>query len=406
MSLNFGYEQAVASPLTLLRNADVLAPERVGVRDLLVGGGKILAIGASLPALPAALCEVVDLGGARTIPGLIDAHVHLTGGGGESGPSSRVPPVALAALARAGITTAIGVLGTDGTTRDVASLVAATLGLREEGLSAWCWTGSYEVPPITLTGRVRSDIVFVDPVLGVGEVAISDHRSSQPTFDELVRLAADCHVAGLMSGKAGVLHLHVGDGARGLELVRRALDTTELPARVFYPTHVNRKTRLFEEALDLARRGCTVDVTAFPVQDGEDAYSAADGVERYLASDAPRHLLTVSSDGGGCLPTFDADGRLVAMDVGRPSSIAETLEILLKRGHALADVLPVFTRNVAHLLRLTKKGTLEVGADADVVVLDDAHRIREVMACGRFLVRGGETVRVGTFERAPAKANS
>ena len=137
----------------------------------------------------------------------------MTGGGGESGPASRVPRVALSALTRAGITSCVGVLGTDGTTRNVASLVAATLALRAEGLSAWCWTGSYEVPPITLTGSVRSDIVFVDPILGVGEVAISDHRSSQPTFDELVRLAADCHVAGMMSGKAGVLHLHLGDGA-------------------------------------------------------------------------------------------------------------------------------------------------------------------------------------------------
>src|SRR4029077_9089015 len=119
------------------------------------------------------------------------------------------------------------------TTRSVAGLVAAALAIREEGLSAWCWTGSYEVPPITLTGSVRSDIVFVDPILGVGEVAISDHRSSQPTLDELVRLAADCHVAGLMSGKAGVLHLHLGDGPRGLDLVRAVLDATELPARIF-----------------------------------------------------------------------------------------------------------------------------------------------------------------------------
>jgi beta-aspartyl-dipeptidase (metallo-type) len=395
----------VTSALTLFRDADVYAPEHLGRRDVLTGGGAVLAIAAKLPELALPGCEVVELGGARLVPGLLDAHVHLTGGGGESGPSSRVPPVQLGALARAGITTAIGVLGTDGTTRSVASLVAATLGLREEGLSAFCWTGSYEVPPITLTGTVRGDLAFVDPILGVGEVAISDHRSSQPTFDELVRLAADCHVGGLMSGKAGLLHLHVGDGPRGLELVRRALDTTELPARVFYPTHVNRKTRLFDEALDLARRGCTVDVTAFPVDDGEDAYSAADAIARYLASDAPRHLVTVSSDGGGCLPTFDGDGRLIAMDVGKPSAIAETLQILLSRGHALADVLPVFTRNVAHVLRLATKGKVEVGADADLVVLDDAHRIREVMACGRFVVRGGASVVLGTFERAPSKAN-
>jgi beta-aspartyl-dipeptidase (metallo-type) len=387
-------------PLTLLRNADVFGPEPRGRCDLLIGNGSILAIEPALPHIDETLCEVIEVGGARLIPGLIDAHVHLTGGGGESGLSSRVPEVKLSELTRGGVTTCIGVLGTDGTTRSVAALVASTLGLREQGLSAWCWTGSYQVPPITLTGSVRSDVVFVDPIVGAGEVAISDHRSSQPTFDELARLAADCHVAGLMSGKAGVLHLHLGDGPRGLELVRRIIETTELPARVFYPTHVNRKKRLWAEAMELARLGSTIDVTAFPVEDGEDALSAADAIAEYLRGDAPPERLTCSSDGGGCLPTYDAQGRVTAMDTGSPSAVSETLALLLSRGHALADVLPVFTRNVASVLRLENKGRISVGSDADLVVLDDSHRIRDVMARGRFVVRAGEPVALGPFERS------
>ena len=391
----------MTTTLTLLRNAEIYDPAPRGRHDVLVGGGVILAIERALPVPSGSLgaaCEVVELGGARLIPGLIDAHVHVTGGGGESGPASRVPPVAFSALTRGGVTSCVGVLGTDGTTRNVASLVAATLALRSQGLSAWCWTGSYEVPPITLTGSVRSDIVFVDAILGVGEVAISDHRSSQPTYEEIIRLAADCHVAGLMSGKAGVLHLHLGDGARGLELVRRALDDTELPARVFYPTHVNRNPRLFEEALAITSRGVTVDVTAFPVADGEDAYSAADAIVKYLSAGAPRARLTCSSDGGGCIPTYDAQGCLLAMDVGRPGALADTLQILLARGQALETILPIFTSNVASLLRLPRKGQIAVGADADLLSLDDAHRIRDVMARGRFLVRAGEPV-AGLFTR-------
>jgi len=243
--------------LLVLRNAEVFAPEKLGRMDLLVAAGEILAIEGTSSnawaALDPALVETVDLAGARVCPGFVDAHVHLTGGGGESGPSSRVPRVLFSELTRAGVTTCVGVLGTDGTTRSVESLVSAVQGLRAEGLDAYAWTGSYEIPVVTLTGSVRRDMVYVDSVVGVGEVALSDHRSSQPTFDELARLAADCHVGGLMSGKAGVLHLHLGDGPRGLALVRRILDETELPARVFYPTHVNRKTRLFDEALDLAR---------------------------------------------------------------------------------------------------------------------------------------------------------
>lgn len=383
----------------LLRDAEVYAPLRLGRRDLLVGGGAILAIEERLDDVAVPGCAIVDLGGARLVPGFVDAHVHLTGGGGESGPASRVPRVTLSELSTAGVTTAIGVLGTDGTTRTMASLVAAALGLRAEGLTAHCWTGGYATPPVTLTGSVRSDVVFVDPILGVGELAISDHRSSQPTFDELVRVAADCHVAGMMSGKAGVLHLHLGDGPRGLSLVRRAIEETELPPSTFYPTHVNRKKRLFEEALGLAKDGVPVDVTAFPVEDGEDALSAPDAVAAYLASGAPRQLLTCSSDGGGCLPTFDAAGRVAAMDVGRPSAVSEALRALLARGHALEDVLPAFTSNVAGVLRLPSKGRIAVGADADLVVLDERGGPRDVMARGRFLVRGGAPVVEGTFER-------
>ena len=384
--------------LTLLRDAEIYDPGKRGRHDVLLGGGEILAIERKIADLPLAACTVVDLAGARLVPGLIDSHVHLTGGGGESGPASRVPPVAFSALTLAGITSVVGLLGTDGTTRTIASLVATALGLREQGLSAWCWTGSYEVPPITLTGSVRSDIVFVDPILGVGEVAISDHRSSQPTFDELARLAADCHVAGMMSGKAGVLHLHLGDGPRGLELVRRALDDTELPPRVFHPTHVNRKKSLFEEALGLAGRGVTIDVTAFPVEDGEDAFSAPDAIVKYLESGAPRDRLTCSSDGGGCLPSYDADRRIVSMDVGQPAAISGALTELLARGLPLEDVLPVFTSNVATLLRLPRKGRIAAGADADLVVLDANHRIRDVFARGRLLVRDGKAVVSGMFE--------
>jgi beta-aspartyl-dipeptidase (metallo-type) len=350
----------VARPLTLLRNAQIYDPAPRGRHDVLVGGGRILALAPSLE--PSDLHDVVDLAGARLVPGLIDAHVHVTGGGGEAGPATRVPPVMLTAVTRGGVTSCVGVLGTDGTTRNVASLVAATLALRAEGLSAWCWTGSYEVPPITLTGSLRSDIVFVDPIVGAGEIAISDHRSSQPTYDELLRVAADCHVAGMMSGKAGVLHLHVGDGPRGLELLRRALDESELPARVFHPTHVNRNPRLFEEALAIAARGMTVDVTAFPVADGDEAYPAADAILLYLAAGAPPERLTCSSDGGGCIPTFDRDGRLTSMDVGRPAALADTLATLLERGQDLERVLPMFTSNVASLLRLPRKGTITVGA--------------------------------------------
>ena len=392
---------AATPPLVLVRDADVFAPEPLGRRQLLVGGGRVLWIGGPDDAAPSGLpMDVVDLGGRRLIPGLIDGHVHITGGGGESGFASRVPALPLSRYTSGGVTTVIGVLGTDDLARSTRELVAGVMGLREEGLSAWAHCGGYHLPPATVTGSVRGDIAFIDCIIGVGEVAISDHRSSQPTLDELLKIAAEAHVAGLMTGKAGIVHLHLGDGPRGLDLVRRALDQSELPPRVFNPTHVNRRRALFEEALELARRGSTIDITAFPVAEGEDAWSAADALQRYLDSGAPAERITVSSDAGGCLACFDGDGHLCGMDIGAPAALGATITQLLARGLPLQAVLPAFTSNVARLLRLPRKGHIAVGADADLVVLDAQHRVSDVMALGAWHLRDGAQVRNGLFEGA------
>jgi beta-aspartyl-dipeptidase (metallo-type) len=384
--------------LTLLQNAHVFAPEDVGIRNILIGAGRILWIGESEPDLGLAGVSRDDLHGRRVVPGFIDGHAHVTGGGGESGFASRVPPVPLSRFTRAGVTSVVGVLGTDDTTRDTRALLAQTRALREEGMSAWCHTGGYHLPPVTLIGSVRDDIVHLDPVIGVGEVAISDHRSSQPTLDEILRVASDVHVAGLITGKAGILHLHLGDGGRGLQMIRDALATTELPARVFNPTHINRRKALFDEALDLAKSGCFVDITAFPVAEDDDGWSADVALLKYLDSGSPAGQITISSDGGGCLPVFNEQGELTEMDIGNPQSLADTLKVLLDSGAALERVLPAFTSNVATLLRLHDKGRIAADAAADILVLDDAHGVSDVMLGGVWHVRDSQQQVYGQFE--------
>jgi beta-aspartyl-dipeptidase (metallo-type) len=387
--------------LLLIRDAEVFAPQPLGRQQLLCGGGRVLWLGTDALELPRALrerCEVLELGGRALIPGLVDGHVHVTGGGGEAGFASRVPAVPLSRFTLAGVTSVVGLLGTDDVARGTRELLAGVHALREQGLNAWGWCGGYHLPPATLTGSVRGDLVFVEALIGVGELAISDHRSSQPTLDELLRLASEAHVAGLMTGKAGVLHLHLGDGARGLALVREALAQSELPARVFHPTHVNRRKALFDEALALARQGSAIDLTAFPVAAGEDAWSAGEGLARYLASGAPRSNLTVSSDAGGCLPCFDADGRVTHMEVGAAGGLLEALAEARGHGVALADALPAFTANPAALLRLAGKGRIAVGADADLCALDDEGRANAVVIGGNIHVRDGRAVVLGPFE--------
>ena len=376
--------------MLLLRNADLYAPEHLGIQDVLVAGGKVVWLGRSAPRLPAELhVQEIDLAGRRLLPGLVDCHAHLTGGGGEAGYHTRMPPVPFARFVRGGTTTVIGLLGTDDCTRTTSSLIATAKGLTNEGMTALCFTGGYHVPPVTLTGSLRSDIVHVEEIVGIGEIAISDHRSSQPTFDELVRIASEAHVAGLMTGKAGILHLHLGDGARGLQLVARALAETEIPARVFHPTHVNRKKALFSEACDLVSRypGFAIDVTAFPVAKGDDAWSAPDALLAFLATGLPKDAITVSSDGGGCLPKFDAHGQVMGFGIGDPADLHAALRELIVRGVSLAEVLPAFTSNVAKLYRLHRKGRVAVGCDADLVVLDAEHAVAEVVARGTLVDR-------------------
>lgn len=380
--------------MVLLRNVDLWTPTPLGCGDLLLAGGRIVAMAPKIEVPPWEI-EVVDLGGRRVIPGLVDAHTHLTGGGGEGGARTKVPPVPLAALTTAGVTTAVGLLGTDCRTRSIAELLAASRALDELGLTTYCYTGGYEVPPVTLTGSARGDLVHVDRIVAIGETALSDHRSSQPTFDELVRLASDAHVAGMLTGKAGLLHLHLGDGPRGLAPVRRALSETELPPRTFHPTHVNRNRRLWEEAKSLAGSGLTADITAFDA-DG-DAPSGGQALADWLSAGLDPARVTLSSDGGGCLPTFDRDGVLLRMDVGASAALLASIREAVALGAPFERALAACTENVATLFRFPRKGRLAVGRDADLVVLDDLH-VRDVLAGGRWMVRDGAPVVRGPFE--------
>ena len=390
---------AGSAPLQLLLNADVFAPEHLGRRHVLVGAGQTLYVGEERPVVEGPDVAETDLAGKRLMPGLVDAHVHVTGGGGEAGAHTRAPAPMLSQYTLAGVTSVVGLLGTDDLTRSTGGLLTQIKALRNEGLSAFAWTGGYHLPPTTLTGSVRGDIVHLEEVIGFGELAISDHRSSQPTFDEFLRVASECHVAGLMTGKAGVLHLHLGDGSRGLEFVRRALNETEIPSRTFHPTHVNRRRALFEEALDLAQRGVTIDVTAFPDDEAaDDEVSAAEAVQRFIDSGLPAERLTVSSDGGGCLPHFDDQGELLRMGFATSQALADLLKQLLDSGHALEQIAPFFSRNPARYLRLQRKGMVRVGFDADFSILDAEHRVVDVMARGRWHVHDGQPVVTGTFE--------
>ena len=218
--------------MILIKEADVYMPEHLGVRDVLVCGGRIEAVGRDLQALNG--CRVIEAGGKRLTPGLIDQHEHLIGGGGEGSFHTRTPEIQLSALIRSGITTVLGLLGTDDMTRSVESLVAKAKALNEEGITAYALCGAYGVPSLTITGSIKKDIVFVNEILGL-KLAVSDHRGPNITVEELIRLASDVRVAGMISGKPGIIVIHMGEGKGKLTPVFEALERADIPAKTFHP---------------------------------------------------------------------------------------------------------------------------------------------------------------------------
>jgi len=386
------------SPI-LIKNADVFAPAPLGVRDLLCAGGKIVAIDADLSVPEALGARVIDAGGHKLIPGLIDSHVHIAGAGGEGGPATRTPEMPLSWMIEAGITTVVGLLGADGVTRSVEAVLMKAKGLRGEGVSCWIYTGAYQLPAPTITGDVARDIALIDEVIGVGEVAIADHRSSNPTVLDLIQLAKQARLGGMLGGKCGIVHVHLGDAERPFELIRQAVDQSELTFGQFHPTHINRNYHAFEESKAYGRDG-SVDITAsaypyFP----DDEVKPARAIRELLEAGVPLEHITMSSDACGSLPEFNDDGELVRILSARLyASWRETAEAVRDEGLELAQALATVTRNPARILQLPGKGSIEVGNDADLALIDQDFQMRTVIAGGTVFRQDGEILKKGTFE--------
>ncbi len=387
--------------MLLIQDVETFTPDSAGRTDLLLAGTRIERIARAI-ALPGGLADVISGEGLVAVPGLVDGHVHLAGGGGEGGYATRTPELGLGDAIRGGVTTVVGCLGTDGVTRSLEALLARALGLEEEGLSTFILTGSYGVPLVTLTGSVERDLLLVEKVVGAGEVAVSDHRSSQPTFADLARIVADARRGGLLAGKRGVVNFHLGDGPSGLAPLRRLADETEIPIRQLLPTHVNRNPSLFEEAIAWTRRGGLVDLTtsAVPADYEAGVVKASVGLARMLDAGVDPSLVTFTSDGQGSLPDYDGEGRLRGLGVGRVSSLLlEVRDAVLAGGVPLELALAVATRNPARALGLSRKGVLAEGNDADVVLLRrEDLSVHTVVARGRVLMREGRLLAKGTFE--------
>jgi beta-aspartyl-dipeptidase (metallo-type) len=357
--------------ILIVTGGEVFTPAPGGAATVLALNGAIARVGSvdtkALETLGVPL-QVLEAHDCVVVPGLIDPHVHLIGGSGEEGYNTASPEIFLEELVTAGVTTVVGCLGVDTTMKAMDALVGKAKALCHEGLSAYLYSGGYDVPPVTAAGSVRRDMILIDQVIGAGEIAIADRRSAQPTVPELARVVADAYVGGLVSGKAGVTHFHVGDGREGLLALRRLLDEHEIDPACLYPSHVERTPELIREAAEITGRGVTVDVDT-------------------VANDLPQALDAFLDHGGSLAHLTVSSDASVTPPVQRLNQLRACV---LDYGRELAQLLPLVTTNAARVLKLQRKGRIEPGMDADLLVLGrETLELVHVVAKGQVLMRDG-----------------
>lgn len=382
--------------IKLVKNVEVFSPNFLGKKDILIAGSKIVAIEdfINVDSLPV---EKIDGSGLIAVPGFIDSHVHIAGGGGEGGFKTRTPGIVFSDLVKAGITTVVGCLGTDGVTRNLKDLYAKAKSLEEEGINTYIYSGSYRVPLITFTGNLIEDFILIDKVIGAGEIAVSDHRSSQPSVDELKRIVADARVGGILSNKAGIVNIHVGDGKSMLDILYEIVETTEIPVTQFLPTHINRNKKLFEEGLNYAKIGGFVDFTTSVGDLLEEDLQAWKAVKIYIENGFENQV-TMSSDGQGSLPKFDEKGQFIGLGIGKVSSVMEQFKSAVKNGVPFEKILKAITQNPAKILKLSSKGVIAPGKDADILLFNSDLNLDSVLCMGKLLMSKEQILVKGTFE--------
>jgi beta-aspartyl-dipeptidase (metallo-type) len=356
--------------MLLVENGEVFAPSPLGRQSILIASGRIEAIGVDGAALARAGVEVetIDATGCILIPGLVDPHAHLIGGSGEKGFASQTPEISASELLRAGITTVAGTLGADTTTRTMAALLAKVKALRGEGLSAFAWTGGYDAR--TLISSLRDDIILIDEIIGAGELAIADARGQQYSAAELARFASDCYVAGTLTGKAGLLHLHVGDGDERLRIIRDVLEQFDVKPQTFYATHVERSERLMREAIELTKRSMPIDVDVYD----EDLVQ---WLRFYREHHGDPALITASSDAA----------------INSPQTLFAQLMACVKEKVApFEEVIAIATRNTARILKINA-GEIARGRIGHLLLVDaPSYELRTVICAGRVVFRDGALV--------------
>ncbi len=378
--------------MLLIKNANIYAPEALGMKDILIGGQKILAIADEIE--PHSTFTTWDAQGKTVTPGIIDQHIHITGAGGKHGFSSMCPDIKMTELVSCGTTTVVGLLGTDGATRGIKTLYAKCKALDMEGMTAYMFTGYFGLEPMHITNNVQEEMIFIDKVLGC-KIALSDVRSSYPTDLELLRLLRQVRVGGMIAKKKGILHIHLGALTTHIDSLFRIVKEHEFPIENISPTHMGRTKDLFEQGIEFAKLGGMVDISTGGSKYTEPYQALLYGLEKGASID----YFTFSSDGNAGLDKKDANGNLIGFRKAPFELNIVQAQMLVKEGGlSITDAFKPVTLNPAINLGLQQKGRVAVGCDADLLCFDENLELIDVFAMGKQVVRDTELTVKNSFE--------
>lgn len=373
--------------MLLIKNANIYSPSALGKKDLIIGGGKILSIVDKVEHTEI-FNKVWDANGKIVTPGFIDQHIHVIGAGGKRGFSSMSPEIKISELVACGTTTVVGLLGTDGSTKNVKNLYAKIKALDNDGISAYMFTGYYGLDPNYITDSVQDDMIFIDKVIGC-KIAITDIRSSYPTETELLRLLRQVRVGGMIGNKKGILHLHLGNLDSKMDILFKLVEEHEFPIENISPTHVGRTKALFEDAIRFAKMGGMIDITTGASKFTEPYIAVLIALENEVSIDN----ITFSSDGNAGLDKLDENGNFIGFRRAPiDQNYKEMVRLVLDGKIHLSEALKIITTNPAKNLGLKNKGAIKVGMDADFCCLGKKLELMDVFAKGKQLMENGKVI--------------
>lgn len=385
--------------ITVLKNVHLYDPREIGRRNIVMIHDKIAAVAEDTQDFERlSQAAVYDCGGMRAVPGFVDLHVHITGAGGEQGPASRVPEANIGEIFASGCTTVLGMLGVDGVSRSNENLITKARALSAEGLTCFVLVSNYALPPKTVTGSIEKDILMIDPVIGV-KCALAEPRASYPTEGELIRMATAVRRGGLLSGKAGLIVFHIGNGPGRMKELLDLARQSIVPLKHLLPTHVNLQwnSELAAQSEEYIRLGGTVDYTAG--FSGKDMENTAEAIATHYRKFGNLNSITLSSDSYGSCPELDGAGNVIGMTYATGKYLLAALKKITEdHGIPLEEGLKLLTSNPARVLCLENtKGHIRAGADADLLLLDERFQIHTLFAGGMAQVRDGTVLNKGFY---------